>query len=129
MKLAPLIALTTAGIIFAGCSNQAPQAQPIRQEKPESSPVAVGNPESPTYTLAEIATHTTPDDCWMVIEGTVYDVSNFGSRHPGGDAIYEGCGIDATTLFNTRPSGSQTPHSNNARNLLPQYAIGTLSQE
>jgi cytochrome b involved in lipid metabolism len=81
-----------------------------------------------TYTLDEVATHSTPDDCWMVIENTVYNVSDFGSKHPGGDAIYAGCGLDATSLFNTRPGGSQTPHSDNARSLLPDYAIGTLSQ-
>lgn len=129
MKLAPIIALITTGIIFAGCTNQAPQAQPIIQENPEPSPTAAASPESPTYTFAHVATHTTPDDCWMVIEGTVYNVSDFGTKHPGGDAIYEGCGTDATTLFTTRPMGSQTPHSDNARSLLPQYAIGTLAQE
>ncbi len=44
--------------------------------------------------------------------------------HPGGHAIYEGCGTDATTLFETRPSGTGTPHSANARSILEKYYIG-----
>lgn len=37
---------------------------------------------------AEIALHTKPDDCWVVIKGKVYDVSGWGKDHPGGAVIY-----------------------------------------
>ena len=77
--------------------------------------------------MIEVSAHATPDDCWFVIAGTVYDVTGFGAKHGGGDAVYEGCGKDATALFETRPMGSGTPHSEKARGFLPNFAIGKLA--
>jgi cytochrome b involved in lipid metabolism len=79
-----------------------------------------------TYTIVEVAKHTTEDDCWFVIDGKVYDVSGFGDKHGGGESVYEGCGLDATELFETRPMGSGTPHSDKARSFMPNFEIGTL---
>jgi cytochrome b involved in lipid metabolism len=31
--------------------------------------------------------HNTMDDCWIVIEESVYDISDFLSEHPGGAEI------------------------------------------
>jgi len=80
-----------------------------------------------TYSLEEVAAHDNQDDCWLVIDNKVYDVTDFVSNHPGGEAILQGCGIDATTLFNTRPMGSGTPHSDQARDNLSNFYIGDLS--
>jgi cytochrome b involved in lipid metabolism len=79
-----------------------------------------------TFTLAEVATHDERTDCWLVISGGVYDVTDFIPNHPGRDAILQGCGKDATTFFETRPMGSETPHSANARLLLADFYIGDL---
>jgi len=35
----------------------------------------VENPNEIGYTLAEIANHSSEDDCWTVYEGRVYDVT------------------------------------------------------
>ena len=40
------------------------------------------------YTSKELAQHTSPDDCWLVIKGKVYDVSGWGQDHPGGAVVY-----------------------------------------
>ena len=83
------------------------------------------------YTLEEIARHNRREDCWMVINGKVYDVTNFISQHPS-PAILLGCGKDATTLFETRMTetgekiGSGTSHSQRAKDLLQQFYIGEL---
>ena len=70
-----------------------------------------------SYTLEEVISHDNKDDCWLAIEGGVYDATPFiaSGQHPGRDAILAGCGIDATELFNTRPMCSGTPHSDQAR--------------
>jgi cytochrome b involved in lipid metabolism len=83
------------------------------------------------YTLSQVAEHDSAEDCWMVIDGNVYDVTEFiaDKSHPGGDAILAGCGIDATELFNTRPMGSGTAHSDAARSLLQKFEIGSLNGE
>lgn len=80
------------------------------------------------FTLEEIEAHSSEGDCWLVIDGKVYDVSEFVSSHPGGRAILEGCGKDATELFRTRPMGSGTPHSDRAWELLKRYYIGELKE-
>ena len=64
------------------------------------------------------------EDCWMIINGNVYDVTGFIAFHPGGNTILQGCGKDATEFFETRPMGSGTPHSTGARNKADTLKIG-----
>lgn len=80
-----------------------------------------------TINLEEIAKHAVPTDCWVAIEGKVYDVSKFVPAHPGGEAIHQGCGKDATSMFNSRPNLG-TSHSDRARKILSQYQIGELAK-
>lgn len=40
------------------------------------------------YTVAEVAKHNVPSDCWLMIKGKVYDVTGWGEEHPGGKVIY-----------------------------------------
>lgn len=48
----------------------------------------------------EIMKHNTADDCWMVVKGVVYDVSQFHKYHPGGsEIIVKYGGKEATELF------------------------------
>jgi len=54
-----------------------------------------------TYTLAEVAKHTAKDDCWVVLDGKVLNVTSFLKDHPGGElAILTFAGKDATAEFN-----------------------------
>jgi predicted lipoprotein with Yx(FWY)xxD motif len=80
------------------------------------------------YTLADITLHGTPENCWLAIGGKVYDVTQIitDRKHPGGAPIVQGCGKDATSLFETRPMGSNTPHSEAARTWLTTFYIGDL---
>ena len=43
--------------------------------------------------------HASPDDCWTIIRGKVYDISKYIKFHPGGDKILLGAGKDCTALF------------------------------
>lgn len=79
-------------------------------------------------TLEEVAQHNNADDCWTVIHGEVFDITKAIGRHPGGEAILQGCGIDATELFETRPMGSGTPHSEMARENLDNFYLGDLAR-
>lgn len=81
-----------------------------------------------TISLDQVALHSTQSDCWLAIRGKVYDVTSFFT-HPGGEAILEGCGTDATFLFENRPSGSGTPHSSIAEQALPNFYLGELSDQ
>lgn len=80
------------------------------------------------YTMNDLSLHANSSDCWLLIDGLVYDVTNFVNGHPGGESITQGCGLDATELFETRPMGSGTAHSGRARTLLNTYIIGQVPE-
>ncbi|KAG1152085.1 hypothetical protein G6F37_006875 [Rhizopus arrhizus] len=53
------------------------------------------------YTLSDVGKHNKPDDCWVVVNGQVLDVTDFLADHPGGKkAILIYAGRDATEEFN-----------------------------
>jgi hypothetical protein len=73
--------------------------------------------------LAEVARHNTPEDCWTVVEGQVYDMTDFIARHPAGPAgVVEMCGVDATESFNGEHAGQAEPES-----WLAVFRIGELA--
>ena len=78
------------------------------------------------YTLDEVARHDSADDCWMAIEGRVYDLTDYVPRHPAPEAVIaEWCGREATTGMRTKGDGSD--HSDRAWRLLERYRIGRLA--
>ncbi len=79
-----------------------------------------------SYTIDEVSAHNSADDCWMIIDGKVYDVTDYVNTHPGGDKILQGCGKNATKLFDTQ--GGRGDHSANAENIRDSYYIGDLSE-
>ena len=86
----------------------------------------LGHGPTSKSTPKEIAAHNTRADCWFSMRGRIYDVTKFIPHHPGGDAILEACGKDATALFETRPMGSGKPHSFFAKLRARIYRIGAL---
>ncbi len=92
----------------------------------ETTPVeTTPTPTAPeTYTLTDVAAHNKTSDCRTAIQGKVYDITTYLSKHPGGPAISQACGKDGTTLFTTR-NGSG-PHPANATKTLEKYYLGEL---
>ncbi len=132
--------MAAALLLFSGCGlgNEVgaptqpptPPATEADEEPEESATEELGGAlPADSYTLDEVATHDNPDDCWLAIDDKVYDVTGYDAQHPGGNAVYEGYGTDATELFETRPMGSGTPHSERARSFLPNFEIGVTVTE
>ena len=49
------------------------------------------------YSWAEIRKHNKKADCWVVVNGIVYDVTKFQQKHPGGNRLLNFYGgLDAT---------------------------------
>ncbi len=112
-------------------TNTAPQTS---SQSPTSNPDSpVSSDVSKPLTRSEVATHSSKDDCWTIIDGNVYDLTSYIPRHPGGDDILEACGTDGSSLFNQRQTaggesvGSGTPHSGNANSQLQSLLIGELA--
>ncbi|ODQ82117.1 hypothetical protein BABINDRAFT_59190 [Babjeviella inositovora NRRL Y-12698] len=50
--------------------------------------------------VEEIATHNSAESCWLIIDGKVYDLTDFLDEHPGGKKIIlKHAGTDATAEF------------------------------
>lgn len=116
-----LVILAVVLLILAGggyflYSNQQSSPATDTPDKPNLTPAK-------NYTLADIETHNSADDCWMIIEGKVYDLTKYVAfgEHPGGKTLLGGCGLDGTNLFRNEP-----PHSEFAEGLLADYYIGDL---
>lgn len=55
---------------------------------------------SRTISKAEVARHSTASDCWVYIGRSVYDMTAYLPRHPGGaDEITPYCGGNARAAF------------------------------
>jgi cytochrome b involved in lipid metabolism len=75
------------------------------------------------YTMTEVRTHASVSSCWSVINGNVYDLTSWISRHPGGkSAIVRTCGVDGTEDFNSEHKGDS-----GAESRLKGFFIGTLA--
>ncbi|CAG9995903.1 unnamed protein product [Clonostachys byssicola] len=72
----------------------------------------------------EVQKHTSAEDCWVIINGYVYDVTDFLQLHPGGvQAIVAQAGKDASKLFTML-------HPPDALGTLPtEYCLGPVDPE
>lgn len=77
---------------------------------------AIGGPYDPS----EVAKHNTADDCWIIVDGKVYDVTDYVYDHPGGDSILNSAGGDSSVGVH----GPQHPPS--MWDVLKLYYIGEL---
>lgn len=108
-----IIILLFAVLLVAGCTSTT------------STPSNISATPS-SYTMAQVAAHATPGDCWTVINGNVYDVTGYLPMHPGGEqSIIAVCGKDGTAAFDTR--GGRGPHPSSALEVLQNYFVGQLS--
>ncbi|KAF2448724.1 hypothetical protein P171DRAFT_461459 [Karstenula rhodostoma CBS 690.94] len=72
----------------------------------------------------EVQKHATKDDCWVIINGLVYDMTDFLEAHPGGpSAIIQQAGKDASSKFTLLhpPDAIAT--------LPPEYCLGAIDPE
>jgi L-lactate dehydrogenase (cytochrome) len=74
--------------------------------------------------VSEISSHNKDTDCWIVVDGQVWDITKFVPDHPGGPGIiYKYAGRDASQAYNEVHSPSII------KNNLPQEALkGTIDQ-
>ncbi|GMI98966.1 cytochrome B5 isoform D, ARABIDOPSIS CYTOCHROME B5 ISOFORM D [Hibiscus trionum] len=73
------------------------------------------------FVYEDLVQHKDRDDCWLLISGKVYDVTQFLEEHPGGDEVLlAASGKDATDDF------EDIGHSDDARGLMEKYCIGEV---
>ena len=75
-----------------------------------------------SVTQEELAEHSSSEDCWIVIDSKVYDVTKYMGHHPGGiNVLRKSAGKDASAGFH------RTRHSPRAFKLLEQFYVGDLA--
>ena len=85
---------------------------------PAQKPVSTNLP----LTSDEVKKHNSASDCWSIIDGVVYDLSNWVDSHPGGSSrITAICGKDGTSNFL-----GQHSNSNSAKSRLKGFELGKL---
>ncbi|KAI6380791.1 hypothetical protein MCOR25_001464 [Pyricularia grisea] len=74
------------------------------------------------FDAEEVAKHNTPESCWVILYGEVYDVTHFVPSHPGGSRIIlQLAGRDATEEYDpVHPPGTLE------ENLKPEAKLGTV---
>ena len=79
-------------------------------------------PEGLALTMEQVAQNDSEESCWTVVDGSVYDLTEWINQHPGGASrIIQLCGTDGTSLFQGQHGGSSGPEST-----LAGYLLGPL---
>ncbi|KAL3937543.1 MAG: hypothetical protein SGBAC_007367 [Bacillariaceae sp.] len=73
-----------------------------------------------TVAMSDIQMHASPGDCWLAIDGSVYDLTKYAPLHPGPDSlITDHCGKDTTAAYTAVHSRALLP-------TVSEYLLGTL---
>ncbi len=89
--------------------------------KPDTTKTDNGS-STKMYTMDEVKAANTPEKCWTVIRGTIYDLTAWISKHPGGErGILSLCGTDGTAKFTGKHGGQAGPEK-----ALSGFEIGKL---
>ncbi len=105
-------------------SGESPYTESPANTTPSNATETSAETPAQTFTMSEVAIHSSASDCYTVIEGSVYDLSNFVGKHPGGEeAIMSICGKDGTAAFSNQHGDDRRPN-----NTLSSLKIGTLAE-
>jgi len=95
---------------------------------PASSTAEAEGEALPVIGHAELARHDRREDCWLAIEGQVYDVTDYIPQHPTPPGVLaRWCGREATEGMRTKGYGSD--HSARAWSMLERYRVGTYAPD
>ena len=115
MKLLAVIIASLISIAPANAASSGGGSAPAPAQKPVSTNLPL--------TADEVKKHNSAGDCWSIIDGNVYDLTNWVESHPGGkERITAICGKDGTSSFLGKHS-----NSNSAKSQLNRFELGKLT--
>lgn len=116
--IALFILIIAAGSVYALSLKESAPKLGLESNNPNESITSIS--------ASEVAKHNSRNDCWTIIENSIYEVTSYIAAHPGGDRIIQACGKDATELFKTQGNNGRS-HSPSAETILERFKIGTLA--
>jgi cytochrome b involved in lipid metabolism len=106
---------TTSPEVVSGTVNVSSTVQ-VSVEQTQTHPTGI--------TAEEVAKHALPEDCWSIVNGSVYNLTAWIAKHPGGSgAIARMCGIDGSAGFNRKHGGQEKPEA-----VLEGFFVGKLTE-
>ncbi len=118
------------GEVLRGPASTPPMMQPTPTPAavaPTPTPSPTPEPEMTTqtgYTMAKVKENNSASSCWSVINGNVYNLTQWINSHPGGPSVIRGlCGVDGTSSFNGKHRGQGNPTTT-----LASYLLGPLAK-
>ena len=120
---APVVDTSTALVDENNTTPTTPETAPVSgtlAAPADMTPVSMAS----MHTMMQVSSHNSASSCWSVIDGNVYDLTNWISQHPGGkQAILGLCGKDGTAAFH-----GQHGDSKKQATMLATMKIGVLAQ-
>ena len=90
---------------------------------PKAEPSAEPKAEQTGYTMEKVRANNNEVSCWSVIDGNVYDLTNWIASHPGGKGnILSLCGKNGTAEFASKHRGDSNPQAR-----LKGFLLGPLA--
>jgi cytochrome b involved in lipid metabolism len=80
------------------------------------------------YSKEDVTKHNIETDCWVIYDGSIYDLTDYLSSHDRYLNIRDWCGMDITKSFETK-NGIGRDHKPSSYYLLESYKIGTIEGE
>ncbi len=118
--LAAVTAIVATGFLFY-------QEDP--RSKPDTASLLPSSEASIILNEQEVGKHSSSFDCWMIIDGKVYNFTSYLGAHPGGAAaMIPYCGKDGSEAFATKDQKNPKSHTDYAKSLFAGYYIGGLNQ-
>ena len=97
----------------------------LPEPAPRTAPTAPAPEKTQRFSLTEVARHSSAEDCWMAINGTVYNFTAYLPEHPSKPSfILPWCGREASDAYQTKTRGRA--HSTQANQALAAFAIGLV---
>lgn len=82
---------------------------------------------SKEYSRNEVACHDQADDCWVILNDKVLNLTSFESEHPGKTAFIKYAGQDVTEVMKKIHKGEG--HSDLAYEWAEKFQIGILEKQ
>lgn len=125
-KLVTLLALTSLFLTACGETPTTPPETDTTDTTTTETTVTTDTQQIPPteYTKEEVAKHNTKETCWSIIDGRVYDLTDWIGKHPGGPGnIMKICGADGTSAFS-----KQHKDGSKAEGKLDDFYKGMLTE-
>ncbi len=74
------------------------------------------------YTVEQVRANNSAASCWTIIDGSVYNLTQWINAHPGGPGVIRSlCGVDGTASFKAQHENQRSPAQR-----LSSYLLGPL---